>query len=148
MQPLPGASQVPVGGVRRQRTQRREALPRLRALHGGRLQNDHHRRRVSRSPLSYRCSLQPTRAKYPWVGCLEDNQEDKTPHANSLFMAADNTMITIGGGYVPLHRMLCVCGSRNEPVLSMCLSQATLTGRLIELVRFAGTAKRYGWTRT
>ncbi|XP_062524046.1 GTPase-activating protein skywalker isoform X6 [Bombyx mori] len=93
-------------------------------------------------------SLQPTRAKYPWVGCLEDNQEDKTPHANSLFMAADNTMITIGGGYVPLHRMLCVCGSRNEPVLSMCLSRTTLTGRLTELVRFAGTAKRYGWTRT
>ncbi|KAG6459195.1 hypothetical protein O3G_MSEX011254 [Manduca sexta] len=49
-------------------------------------------------------SLHPLRAKYPWVGCLEDGKEGegdvKTPHANSLFMAADNTMITIGGGYV------------------------------------------------
>ncbi|CAH0700853.1 unnamed protein product [Spodoptera exigua] len=50
-------------------------------------------------------SLHPLRAKYPWVGCLEDNvegpsdqKEARTPHANSLFMAADNTMITIGGG--------------------------------------------------
>lgn len=49
-------------------------------------------------------SLHPQRAKYPWVGCLEDGKEGetdaRTPHANSLFMAADNTMITIGGGYV------------------------------------------------
>uniref|UniRef100_A0A2A4K858 TLDc domain-containing protein n=1 Tax=Heliothis virescens TaxID=7102 RepID=A0A2A4K858_HELVI len=46
-------------------------------------------------------SLHPLRAKYPWVGCLEDKVEgptERTPHANSLFMAADNTMITIGGG--------------------------------------------------
>ncbi|XP_035445797.1 GTPase-activating protein skywalker isoform X1 [Spodoptera frugiperda] len=50
-------------------------------------------------------SLHPLRAKYPWVGCLEDKvegpsdqKEARTPHANSLFMAADNTMITIGGG--------------------------------------------------
>ncbi|XP_059059241.1 GTPase-activating protein skywalker isoform X2 [Achroia grisella] len=45
-------------------------------------------------------SLHPVPAKYPWVGCLEDGGEGdgKTPHANSLFMAADNTMITIGGG--------------------------------------------------
>ncbi|KAG6461774.1 hypothetical protein O3G_MSEX012852 [Manduca sexta] len=54
--------------------------------------------------LAYSYSLHPLRAKYPWVGCLEDGKEGegdvKTPHANSLFMAADNTMITIGGGYV------------------------------------------------
>ncbi|KAM3962703.1 GTPase-activating protein skywalker isoform 2-T2 [Aphomia sociella] len=45
-------------------------------------------------------SLHPAPAKYPWVGCLEDGGEGeaKTPHANSLFMAADNTMVTIGGG--------------------------------------------------
>ncbi|XP_049708122.2 GTPase-activating protein skywalker isoform X2 [Helicoverpa armigera] len=46
-------------------------------------------------------SLHPLRAKYPWVGCLEEKVEgptERTPHANSLFMAADNTMITIGGG--------------------------------------------------
>ncbi|KAL4710033.1 hypothetical protein ACJJTC_016011 [Scirpophaga incertulas] len=44
-------------------------------------------------------SLHPQRAKYPWVGCLQDDQGDsKTPHANSLFMAADSTMITVGGG--------------------------------------------------
>ncbi|XP_068620862.1 GTPase-activating protein skywalker isoform X5 [Battus philenor] len=46
-------------------------------------------------------SLHPVRAKYPWVGCLQDSEGDcepKTAHANSLFMAADNTMITIGGG--------------------------------------------------
>ncbi|CAB3248185.1 unnamed protein product [Arctia plantaginis] len=46
--------------------------------------------------------LHPHRAKYPWVGCLEDGKEGeidaRTPHANSLFMAADNTMVTIGGG--------------------------------------------------
>ncbi|KAL4721710.1 hypothetical protein ACJJTC_003783 [Scirpophaga incertulas] len=43
--------------------------------------------------------LHPQRAKYPWVGCLQDDQGDsKTPHANSLFMAADSTMITVGGG--------------------------------------------------
>ncbi|XP_061379268.1 GTPase-activating protein skywalker isoform X2 [Danaus plexippus] len=45
-------------------------------------------------------SLHPVRAKYPWVGCTDkkDEGENKTTHANSLFMAADNTMITIGGG--------------------------------------------------
>ncbi|XP_045511712.1 GTPase-activating protein skywalker isoform X4 [Colias croceus] len=44
-------------------------------------------------------SLQPVRAKYPWVGCaLEEDGEGKTTYGNSLFMAADNTMITIGGG--------------------------------------------------
>ncbi|KPI98541.1 TBC1 domain family member 24 [Papilio xuthus] len=44
--------------------------------------------------------LHPVRAKYPWVGCLQETEDDgeKTSHANSLFMAADNTMITIGGG--------------------------------------------------
>lgn len=48
-------------------------------------------------------SLHPVRAKYPWVGCQEDSKDEgdvKTSHANSLFMAADNTMITVGGGYV------------------------------------------------
>ncbi|XP_039764915.1 GTPase-activating protein skywalker isoform X3 [Pararge aegeria] len=44
-------------------------------------------------------SLHPLRAKYPWVGCTKDEEDEiKTVHANSLFMAADNTMITIGGG--------------------------------------------------
>ncbi|XP_072936392.1 GTPase-activating protein skywalker isoform X5 [Epargyreus clarus] len=46
-------------------------------------------------------SLHPVRAKYPWVGCLLEEKDDgdaKTTHANSLFMAADNTMITVGGG--------------------------------------------------
>ncbi|XP_049871148.1 GTPase-activating protein skywalker isoform X1 [Pectinophora gossypiella] len=66
-------------------------------------------------------SLHPTRAKYPWVGMIEEEQakqkkekeedeeekdveadekgdDTRTPHAKSLFMAADNTMVTIGGG--------------------------------------------------
>lgn len=46
-------------------------------------------------------SLHPVRAKYPWVGCEKENGTEgdgKTTHASSLFMAADNTMITIGGG--------------------------------------------------
>ncbi|XP_045516218.1 GTPase-activating protein skywalker isoform X2 [Pieris brassicae] len=45
-------------------------------------------------------SLHPVRAKYPWVGCAAENNDgdSKTTHASSLFMAADNTMITIGGG--------------------------------------------------
>ncbi|CAH0726297.1 unnamed protein product, partial [Brenthis ino] len=47
-------------------------------------------------------SLHPVRAKYPWVGCAQEDSKDegdvKTSHANSLFMAADNTMITVGGG--------------------------------------------------
>ncbi|XP_050685434.1 GTPase-activating protein skywalker isoform X2 [Leptidea sinapis] len=45
-------------------------------------------------------SLHPVRAKYPWVGAIE-NKEDgdvKTSHGSSLFMAADNKMITVGGG--------------------------------------------------
>lgn len=59
------------------------------------------------------CSLHPVRAKYPWVGCLTDDEKDgeggdsRTPHARSLFMAADNTMITIGGGYV---QSMVLCG--------------------------------------
>ncbi|VVC93190.1 unnamed protein product [Leptidea sinapis] len=47
-------------------------------------------------------SLHPVRAKYPWVGAIE-NKEDgdvKTSHGSSLFMAADNKMITVGGGGV------------------------------------------------
>ncbi|XP_034841006.1 GTPase-activating protein skywalker isoform X2 [Maniola hyperantus] len=45
-------------------------------------------------------SLHPTRAKYPWVGSITKDEEEevKTSHGKSLFMAADNTMITIGGG--------------------------------------------------
>ncbi|XP_028160875.1 GTPase-activating protein skywalker isoform X8 [Ostrinia furnacalis] len=43
-------------------------------------------------------SLHPVRAKYPWVGCLQEDEDPRTPHARSLFMAADNTMVTIGGG--------------------------------------------------
>lgn len=57
-QPLPGARQVPVGGVLRQRGGRGgqgRGAPRgarLRALHGRRLQDDHHRRRVSLTLLT------------------------------------------------------------------------------------------------
>ncbi|KAI5736109.1 hypothetical protein M8J76_000092 [Diaphorina citri] len=40
-------------------------------------------------------SLYPERAKYPWVGV---EQETQVSHANELFMAADQKMITIGGG--------------------------------------------------
>lgn len=44
-------------------------------------------------------SLHPFRAKYPWIGlATEDEGDSKTTHSSSLFMAADNTMITIGGG--------------------------------------------------
>ncbi|XP_063375963.1 GTPase-activating protein skywalker isoform X4 [Cydia fagiglandana] len=45
-------------------------------------------------------SLHPVRAKYPWVGTLEDKAEDegKSHHALTLFMAGDSTMITVGGG--------------------------------------------------
>ncbi|KAI5639620.1 TLD domain-containing protein [Phthorimaea operculella] len=69
-------------------------------------------------------SLHPVRAKYPWVGTIEEEkqknklkaeiegvevhaEEEKGDevaegtggtHAKSLFMAADSTMITIGGG--------------------------------------------------
>ncbi|XP_025206279.1 TBC1 domain family member 24-like isoform X1 [Melanaphis sacchari] len=39
-------------------------------------------------------SLYPGKAKYPWVGMEIDNVH----HANELFMAADQKMITIGGG--------------------------------------------------
>ncbi|XP_050530682.1 GTPase-activating protein skywalker-like isoform X3 [Daktulosphaira vitifoliae] len=39
-------------------------------------------------------SLYPGKAKYPWVGMEVDNVN----HANELFMAADQKMITIGGG--------------------------------------------------
>uniref|UniRef100_A0A8D9DY28 TBC1 domain family member 24 n=2 Tax=Cacopsylla melanoneura TaxID=428564 RepID=A0A8D9DY28_9HEMI len=40
-------------------------------------------------------SLYPERAKYPWVGV---EQETQVLHCNELFMAADQKMITIGGG--------------------------------------------------
>lgn len=40
-------------------------------------------------------SLYPERAKYPWVGV---EQETQVLHSNELFMAADQKMITIGGG--------------------------------------------------
>jgi len=39
-------------------------------------------------------SIYPGKAKYPWVGMEVDNVH----HANELFMAADQKMITIGGG--------------------------------------------------
>ncbi|XP_025837482.1 TBC1 domain family member 24 isoform X1 [Agrilus planipennis] len=39
-------------------------------------------------------SLYPERSKYPWVGI----DGDKVDHGAELFMAADNKMITIGGG--------------------------------------------------
>ncbi|XP_067007706.2 GTPase-activating protein skywalker isoform X1 [Anabrus simplex] len=43
-------------------------------------------------------SLYPERAKYPWVG-IECARGDPTlDHSAELFMAADSTMITIGGG--------------------------------------------------
>ncbi|XP_063358984.1 GTPase-activating protein skywalker [Cydia amplana] len=42
-------------------------------------------------------SLYPERAKYPWVGCNNDNKET-VAHGSELFMAADSRMITIGGG--------------------------------------------------
>lgn len=114
LQPLPGAREVPLGGRDGARREGRghAPLPRLRALHGRRLQDDHHRRRVS-DLLYTTCSLHPVRAKYPWVGCLTDDEKDgeggdsRTPHARSLFMAADNTMITIGGGYV---QSMVLCG--------------------------------------
>ncbi|XP_018910949.1 GTPase-activating protein skywalker isoform X2 [Bemisia tabaci] len=39
-------------------------------------------------------SLYPERAKYPWVGM----EGDSVNHSNELFMAADQKMITVGGG--------------------------------------------------
>ena len=42
-------------------------------------------------------SLVPEKKKYPWVGIQSDKNCD---HSRELFMAADNEMITIGGGYV------------------------------------------------
>ncbi|KAJ2944511.1 hypothetical protein O0L34_g3856 [Tuta absoluta] len=50
-------------------------------------------------------SLYPERAKYPWVGCTnasgdKDEKQQQVAHGSELFMAADNKMITIGGGYV------------------------------------------------
>lgn len=40
-------------------------------------------------------SLSPVQSKYPWVGIGNDGN---VCHTNELFMAADNKMITIGGG--------------------------------------------------
>lgn len=42
-------------------------------------------------------SLYPDRAKYPWVGIDGDKN---IGHGSELFMAADASMITIGGGWV------------------------------------------------
>lgn len=121
LQPIPGARKVPVGGLhgRQRREGRRAGRTRVRTLHGCRLQDDHDRRRVSVNILLiFRISsLHPLRAKYPWVGCLQEDTkvegeaEARTPHANSLFMAADNTMITIGGGYV---NECCVAPTYNQ----------------------------------
>ncbi|CAH1707431.1 unnamed protein product [Chironomus riparius] len=44
---------------------------------------------------SFLFSLYPERAKYPWVGIDSDKNVD---HSAELFMAADNKMLTIGGG--------------------------------------------------
>ncbi|XP_070494948.1 GTPase-activating protein skywalker isoform X3 [Chironomus tepperi] len=44
---------------------------------------------------SFLFSLYPERAKYPWVGIDSDRNVD---HSAELFMAADNKMLTIGGG--------------------------------------------------
>lgn len=41
-------------------------------------------------------SLYPERAKYPWIGI--DNNNQNVGHSSELFMAADAKMITIGGG--------------------------------------------------
>lgn len=43
-------------------------------------------------------SLHPGKAKYPWVGIAEV-ENINILHVNELFMAADQKMITIGGGY-------------------------------------------------
>lgn len=115
-QPLPRTRQVSVDRMQHQpRRQRRiprgESCPRLRVIHGRRRENDHYRRRVSVyiNLLCHRYSLHPVRAKYPWVGLLNDEEKDKmltsgdtrpSAHATSLFLAADSSMITIGGGYV------------------------------------------------
>lgn len=40
-------------------------------------------------------SLYPERAKYSWVGM----DGESVNHSAELFMAADSTMVTIGGGY-------------------------------------------------
>ena len=46
--------------------------------------------------------------KYEWVKKdLSDDEEDESPkkkeRGKELFMSADNTMVTIGGGSVQLH---------------------------------------------
>ncbi|XP_049871153.1 GTPase-activating protein skywalker isoform X3 [Pectinophora gossypiella] len=47
-------------------------------------------------------SLYPERAKYQWVGCTaaagDKGESQQVAHGSELFMAADNKMITIGGG--------------------------------------------------
>ncbi|KAK7868598.1 hypothetical protein R5R35_008410 [Gryllus longicercus] len=43
-------------------------------------------------------SLYPERAKYPWVGIDCVSGDPSIHHSAELFMAADSTMITIGGG--------------------------------------------------
>jgi TLD len=48
---------------------------------------------------SFLFSLYPERARYQWVGIDSDKNVD---HASELFMAADNKMLTIGGGLVEL----------------------------------------------
>ena len=52
-------------------------------------------------------ALHPKATKYAWVG-IKQQQDVEGPscmrHAAQLFMAADQHMITIGGGYViPFH---------------------------------------------
>ena len=46
-------------------------------------------------------TLRPRLTVYPWVGKLrqaEDPELAGLSHSEQLFMAADNTMVTIGGG--------------------------------------------------
>lgn len=117
-QPLPGARKVPLGRVLGRREGRRKSRTWIRTIHGSWLQDDHHWRRVStlinKHFLFNLYSLHPQRAKYPWVGCLEENEDTRTPHANSLFMAADSTMITIGGGYVAWGVLVLCCRSTSH----------------------------------
>lgn len=49
-------------------------------------------------------SLYPERAKYPWVGIDGDKG---LGHGSELFMAADASMITIGGGYIFTYLFCC-----------------------------------------
>lgn len=53
-------------------------------------------------------SLYPERAKYPWIGMDSSHNDSRVHHSAELFMAADSKMITIGGGYVSIFKLLIV----------------------------------------